>query len=100
MEQIFITCRELNDVKKNLNNGKIYGLLGITDINKLHNWKEGVKGQSMWIITTLEEQKDINSRKHICIPFTASSLTDLLSFSSDLIDDDNKQIEFGNNEKE
>ena len=54
----------------------------------------------MWIITTLEEQKDINSRKHICIPFTASSLNDLLSFSSDLIDDDNKQIEFGNNEKE
>ena len=62
MEQIFITCRELNDVKKNLNNGKIYGLLGITDINKLHNWKEGVKGQSMWIITTLEEQKEEDNK--------------------------------------
>ena len=34
-EQIFITCRELNDVKKSLINGKIYGLLGIIDLQKL-----------------------------------------------------------------
>ena len=27
-KQIFITCRELNDVKQALLNGKIYGLLG------------------------------------------------------------------------
>ena len=31
-EQVFITCRELNDVKKALINSKIYGLLGITDL--------------------------------------------------------------------
>ena len=54
-------------------------------------------GQSIWINTTLEEQKEINSRKHICIPFTTSSLNELLSIN--LIDDSNKQIEFGNNEK-
>ena len=34
-EQVFITCRELNDVKKALINSKIYGLLGITDLKKL-----------------------------------------------------------------
>ena len=33
-EQIFITCRELNDVKKSLINSKIYGLLGIIDLKK------------------------------------------------------------------
>ena len=32
--QIFITCRELNDVKKSLINGKVYGLLGIIDLKK------------------------------------------------------------------
>ena len=32
--QAFITCRELNDVKKSLINGKIYGLLGIIDLKK------------------------------------------------------------------
>ena len=31
-EQIFITCRELNDVKKSLINSKIYRLLGIIDL--------------------------------------------------------------------
>ena len=34
-EQVFITCRELNNVKKALINCKIYGLLGITDLKKL-----------------------------------------------------------------
>ena len=83
--------------KKPLINSKIYGLLGIIDINKINNWKEGVKGQFIWINTTLEEQKEINSRKHICILFTTSSLNELLSIN--LIDDSNKQTEFGNNEK-
>lgn len=92
-EQIFITCRELNDVNKSLTNGKIYELLGIIDLNKINNWKEGVKGQSIWINTTLEEQKEINSRKHILFPFTISSLNDLISFSINLIDDNNKEIE-------
>ena len=32
--QVFITCRELNDVKKSLINGKIYSLLGIIDLKK------------------------------------------------------------------
>ena len=33
-EQVFITCRELNDVKKALINSKIYGLLRIIDLEK------------------------------------------------------------------
>ena len=60
-EQIFVTCRELNDIKKILINSKIYWLLGIIDLNKINNWKEiiGVKDQSIWINTTLEEQKKL-----------------------------------------
>ena len=34
-QQVFITCRELNDVKKALINSKIYGLLGIIDTKKI-----------------------------------------------------------------
>ena len=92
-EQIFITWRELNDVNKSLINGKIYELVEIIDLNKINNWKERVKGRSIWINTTLEEQKEINSRKHILFLFTISSLNDLISFSINLIDDNNKQIE-------
>ena len=52
-QQVFITCRELNDVKKALSNSKIYGLLGIIDIKK--NNSEDIKGQSIWINATLKE---------------------------------------------
>ena len=45
-EQIFLTCRELKDVKKCLINSKIYGLLGIIDLKKINNWEE-IKGQSL-----------------------------------------------------
>ena len=34
-QQVFITCRELNDVKKALINSRIYDLLGIIDSKKL-----------------------------------------------------------------
>ena len=38
-EQVFIICRELN-IKKALINGKMYGLLGITDLKKLITGKK------------------------------------------------------------
>ena len=75
-EQIFITCRGLNDVKKYLINSKIYGLLlGNINLKKINNWNE-IKGQSLWInAMTL-------------------TLNNLLDFSINLIDDNNKEIEF------
>ena len=79
-EQVFITCRGLNDVKKALINSKIYGLLGIIDLKKINNWEE-VKGQSIWINATLEDQKGINGSRYLCFPFTTKALNDLLSFS-------------------
>ena len=97
-EQIFITCRELNDVKKSLINSKIYVLLGITDLKKKNNWEE-IKEQSLWINATLEEQKEINNSRHLCFPFMTLTLNDLLNFSINLIDDHNKQITFEENEK-
>ena len=44
--------RKLNEIKKAL----IYGLLGIIDLKKINNWEE-IKGESLWINATLEEQK-------------------------------------------
>ena len=55
-EQICITSRELNEVKKSVINSKIYGLLGI-DLKKINGWKE-IKGQSLSINATFEEQKE------------------------------------------
>ena len=97
-EQIFITCRELNDVKKSPRNSKIYLLLGIIDLKKINNWGE-IKEQSLWINSTLEEQKEINNSRYLCFLFTTSTLNDLLNFSINLIDDNNKQITFEDSKK-
>ena len=64
-EQIFITYRELNDFKKSSINRKIYGLLGIIDLKTISNCNK-IKGQSLWINATLEEQRGINNSRHLC----------------------------------
>ena len=76
----------------------MYGLLETIDLNKINNWEE-IKGQSLWINTALEEQKEINNSRHFWFPFTTKTLNDLLSFSINLLDDNNKQITFADNEK-
>ena len=55
-EQIFLTFRELNDVKKSLINSKSYRLFGISDLKKINNWEE-INQQSLQIKATLEEEK-------------------------------------------
>ena len=97
-KQIFVTCRELNDIKKALINGKIYGLLSIIDLNKIDNWQE-IKGQLTWISAAFKDQKEINNNSHICFPFATKSLNDLVSFSIYLIDVNNKEISFTAGEK-
>ena len=79
-EQVFITCRNINKVKKALINSKIYSLIGITDLKKINNCEE-IKGQSTWINVTLEEQNKMNNSRHLCFPFSTKTLNDLLSFS-------------------
>ena len=97
-EQIFITCRELSDVRKSIINSKIYRLLGIIDLKKINNWNK-IKRQSLWINATLEEQREINNSWHLCFPFMTLTLNDLLNFSITLIDHNNKEIVFASNQK-
>ena len=92
-EQIFVTCKELNSVKKSILNGKVCSLIAVTDLNKINSWSE-IKGQSILINTTFKDQKEISNNNHLCFPFEPKSLNDLLSFSIYLQDDNNKEIEF------
>ena len=85
-------------LKKALINSKIYNLIGIIDLKIINNWK-GMKGQSLWINATLEEQKEINNSRHLCFLFSTRTLNDLLSFSINLLDDNNKEITFEDNQK-
>ena len=58
-----------------------------------------MKGQSIWINATLEEQKEIYNSRHLCFLVSTKTLNDLLNFSIYLIDDNNEKITFENNEK-
>ena len=78
-EQIFVTCKQLNGVKKSILNDKVYNLLTIIDINKTNSWSE-IKGQSIWINATFKDQKEINNSSQLCFPFVTKSLNDLLNF--------------------
>ena len=66
---------------------------------KKSNYWNKIKGKSLWINATLEEQREINNNRQLCFPFMTLTLNDLLNFSINLIDDNNKQIEFASNEK-
>ena len=88
-KQIFVTCKELNGVKKSILNSKVYDRLSIINLDKINSWKE-IKGQSMWINTTFKDQKEINNNNYLCSPFVTRSLNNFLSFSIYLQDDKNK----------
>ena len=54
--QIFITGKELDEVKKSILNRKVYEPISYIDLNKTSNWKE-IKGQSLWISVAFKDQK-------------------------------------------
>ena len=98
MKQILVACRELNDAKKSLINGKIYSLIAIIDLQKINSSKN-IKEKSLWVNATFTKQEEINNSRHLCFPFTTSSLNDPLNFSINIIDDKNQQISFKSDEK-
>ena len=59
-KQIFVTCRELNDAKKSLKNGKIYSLIAIIDLQKI-NSQEYIKEKSLWVNAIFNKQEEINN---------------------------------------
>ena len=97
-KQVFVTCREINNAKVALINGKIYSILGIINIDKISNW-EYIKGKSLCVNVSFIEQEQINDSRHSSFSFKTLSLNDLLSFSINLTDDDNKSIKFNREQK-
>ena len=73
--------------------GIIYNVLGIINLNKINNW-DYIKGKSLWENFNFDEPKQINNSKHLSFLFKTFSLNDLLDFSINLIDDNNKPLEF------
>ena len=79
-KQIFVTCRELNNAKNALINGKIVNILGIINLNKTNNWRH-IKGKSLGVNVDFGEPKQISDVDHLSFSFKTLSLSDMLSFS-------------------
>ena len=79
-ELIFVTCRELNDVKVTNINRNTSNILGVINLKKIENC-ENIKGKSLWVNVNFHSLEEVKSAEHFCFPFTTTSLNDLLSFS-------------------
>ena len=97
-EQIFVMCRELNDAKPALINGKLVNLLAAINLNKINDW-EHIKGKSLWVNVNFDNLQEAKKIDYFCFSFKTASLNDLLLFIIYLIDDFNNAITFNNGEK-
>ena len=59
---------------------------------------EHIKGKSLWVNVNFDEPKQVNNIDHLSFLFKTLSLNHMLGFSINLIDDDNKPIEFNSGE--
>ena len=67
-------------------------------MNKINNW-EYIKGKTLWVSINFDETNQINNNsEHLSFSFVTSSLNDLLNFSINLIDYNNKTKEFNTGE--
>ena len=96
-KQIFVTYRELNNAKAALIIGKIVNIIEIINVNKINNW-EHIKGKSLWANVNFDEPKQINNIDHLPFSFKILFLNDMLGFSINLIDNNNKPTEFNSGE--
>ena len=97
-EQIFVMCRELNDEKSALINGKLVNLLASINLNKINSW-EHIKGKSLWVNVNFDNLEEAKKIDYFCFSFKTASLNDLLLFIIYLIDDFNNAITFNDREK-
>ena len=67
-------------------------------MNEINNW-EYIKGKTLWVSINFDETNQINNNsEHLSFSFVTSSLNDLLNFSINLIDYNNKTKEFNTGE--
>lgn len=72
-EQIFVTCRELNNAKPAHSNGNLVNLLGVINLNKINNWKY-IKDKSLWINVNFDRQENVENTDYFCFSFKTASL--------------------------
>ena len=94
---IFLMCKDLNDTKESLINGKLYKTLGVVNTAKIKDWNK-LKGQSKWINIVFKDSENPTVAKHFAFVFETINFTDLLNFQLALADDEAKLIKLKDGE--
>ena len=76
----------------------MYSILGIINLDKISNW-EYKKRKSLWVNVSFTAREQIKECKHLSFSLKTCSLNDLLNFSINLINDDNKPVKFSSGEQ-
>ena len=88
-----------SDAKSSILNGKVYKTLGQINLYEIENWQKLKKHQN-WVYAQFRNSFNIEfGVKHLSYPLSTAILTDILNFDITLIDDLNKPLGFGNDER-
>ena len=88
-EKIFVTSSRLIDAKYSLLNRKLYQTISIINLNEIKNWND----------INFHTKGDNRDTKHFSYNFITKNMEDVLNFMLKLIDDENREIKFGDKEK-
>ena len=96
---IFLTVSGLNEARDILINGKVYKAIGCIFTNEIEAWDKIKKTTSNWVSCKLTNSRYPHAAKHLAFVFDTTSLSSLLSFTLNLIDQTGKEISFLNTEQ-
>ena len=91
---IFLTVSGLNEARDILINGKVYKAIGCIFTNEIEGWDKIKKTTSNWVRCKLTNSRYPHAAKHLGFVFDTTSLSSLLSFTLNLIDQTGKEISF------
>ena len=91
---IFLTVSGLNEARDIFINGKDYKAIGCIFTNEIEGWDKIKKTTSNWVSCKLTNSRYPHTAKHLAFVFDTTSLSSLLNFTLNLVDQTGKEISF------
>ena len=95
---IFLTCNGLSNAKEVLINSKTEKVLGVIYVSKIENW-ELAKGQTKISQAIFADSEYHTKPSYLALAFVTRNITDLISFTFNLLDGNGKKLTYPSNEK-
>ena len=93
----YIYCsRQIKRCQISTNNGKIFQVLGVTNVSQISGW-ENIKKTSYYV-NAVFINSEYPKKAYFAFAFETTDLHNLLNFGYSLLDDEGKLIKFKKNE--